>query len=125
MSVPISFGRVSSRSFTGRFDLEAVPRIKCDYWYDKSLCRCVQIAASMVKELRQQSGAGMMDCKQALQETGGDTTAAAELLRKKGLASAGKKAGRVASEGRIGSYIHNGSRWASSRTELYHPSYTC
>lgn len=79
----------------------------------------------MVKELRQQSGAGMMDCKAALQEAGGDTTAAAELLRKKGLASAGKKAGRVASEGRVGSYIHNGSRCASFLTDLYQPAWIC
>ncbi len=57
------------------------------------------ITASLVKELRERTGAGMMDCKKALVETNGDTEAAAELLRKKGQASAAKKAGRIAAEG--------------------------
>jgi elongation factor Ts len=57
------------------------------------------ITASLVKELRERTGAGMMDCKRALVETNGDTEAAAELLRKKGQASAAKKAGRIAAEG--------------------------
>jgi len=57
------------------------------------------ITASLVKELRERTGAGMMDCKKALVETGGDAEAAAELLRKKGQASAAKKAGRIAAEG--------------------------
>ena len=70
----------------------------------------IQISAAVVKQLREASGAGMMDCKKALGETGGDIEAAKEYLRKKGLASADKKAGRVASEGAIGSYIHAGSR---------------
>ena len=65
-----------------------------------------------MKELREKSGAGMMDCKKALAECGGDLDAAADYLRKKGLASAGKKAGRVASEGAVGAYIHAGSRCA-------------
>jgi elongation factor Ts len=60
------------------------------------------ISASMVKELREQTGAGMMDCKAALTETAGDMTAAVDWLRKKGLSKAAKKAGRVAAEGLIG-----------------------
>ena len=57
------------------------------------------ISAQMVKELRERTGAGMMDCKSALEETGGDLDAAAELMRKQGLAKADKKAARVAAEG--------------------------
>src|SRR6202043_2123256 len=60
------------------------------------------ISAQMVKELRERTGAGMMDCKSALAETGGDMEPAVDLLRKKGLAKAAKKAGRVAAEGLIG-----------------------
>ena len=60
------------------------------------------ITAAMVKDLRDQTGAGMMDCKQALNETGGDVEAAIDWLRKKGLSKAAKKAGRVAAEGLIG-----------------------
>ena len=77
------------------------------------LCSAAQVSAKVVKELREKSGAGMMDCKKALGECGGDLDAAADYLRKKGLASAGKKAGRVASEGAIGAYIHAGSRCAA------------
>merc|ERR1711907_107859 len=61
-------------------------------------------------ELRDQSGAGMMDCKKALAECGGDIEKADEYLRKKGIVSAAKKASRVASEGMVSSYIHAGSR---------------
>jgi elongation factor Ts len=61
-----------------------------------------KITAQMVKELRERTGAGMMDCKAALEETGGDMEAGVDLLRKKGLAKAAKKAGRVAAEGLIG-----------------------
>lgn len=61
----------------------------------------MEITASLVKELRERTGAGMMECKKALAETGGDIDAAAESLRKSGLAKADKKAGRVAAEGRI------------------------
>ncbi|MBX6322955.1 MAG: elongation factor Ts [Rhodospirillaceae bacterium] len=61
-----------------------------------------EITAALVKELRELSGAGMMDCKKALAETGGDLQAASDWLRKKGLASAAKKAGRVAAEGLVG-----------------------
>jgi elongation factor Ts len=61
-----------------------------------------KITAQMVKELRERTGAGMMDCKAALEETGGDMEQAVDLLRKKGLAKAAKKAGRIAAEGLIG-----------------------
>lgn len=61
----------------------------------------IQVAAQLVKELRERTGAGMMDCKGALQETGGDMEQAVDLLRKKGLAKAAKKAGRIAAEGLI------------------------
>jgi elongation factor Ts len=67
-----------------------------------------QITAEMVRDLRERTGAGMMDCKKALAESGGDFAKAEEYLRKKGIASAAKKAGRVAAEGLVGSYIHNG-----------------
>jgi len=70
----------------------------------------MSISAEMVRQLRQETGAGMMDCKTALVEAKGDGKAARDLLRKKGLASAAKKAGRVASEGVVASYIHPGSR---------------
>lgn len=68
------------------------------------------ISAKLVKELRDKTGAGMMDCKKALIENEGNMETSIEWLRKKGLASAGKKAGRVASEGLVGSYIHTGGR---------------
>ena len=64
------------------------------------------IDASMVKELREKSGAGIMDCKQALSENDGDMEKAVDFLRKKGLATAAKRAGRATSEGIIQSYIH-------------------
>lgn len=64
------------------------------------------IAASAVKDLREKTGAGMMECKKALTESSGDFEKAIDLLRQKGLATAAKKAGRTASEGMIGSYIH-------------------
>jgi len=64
-----------------------------------------EISASLVKELRERTGAGMMDCKKALQETGGDIEQAIEYLRKKGLSSAAKKAGRIAAEGIIIDYV--------------------
>ncbi|GAB6063241.1 translation elongation factor Ts [Deferrisoma palaeochoriense] len=68
------------------------------------------ITAQAVKELRERTGAGMMDCKKALQETGGDMEKAIEFLRKKGLADAAKKAGRIAAEGLVHAYIHGGGR---------------
>lgn len=70
----------------------------------------MEITASMVKELREKTGAGMMDCKKALAENAGDATKAAEWLRVKGLSSAGKKAGRAAAEGAVLSYIHMGGK---------------
>lgn len=68
------------------------------------------VSASAVKELREKTGAGMLDCKKALEEANGDLDKAAELLREKGLAAAAKKAGRVATEGVVESYIHAGGR---------------
>lgn len=70
----------------------------------------VPIPASLVKELREKTGAGMMDCKKALSETGGNVEEATTLLRKQGLAAAAKRAGREANEGIIASYIHQGER---------------
>ncbi|KAH9616540.1 hypothetical protein KSS87_010169 [Heliosperma pusillum] len=67
----------------------------------------VAVSASLVKQLREETGAGMMDCKKALSETGGDLEKAQEYLRKKGLSSAEKKSSRLAAEGRIGTYIHD------------------
>jgi elongation factor Ts len=69
-----------------------------------------EVSANMVKELREKTGAGMMDCKKALAESGGDFAKAEEYLRKKGLSAAAKKAGRVASEGAVASYIHMGGK---------------
>ena len=69
-----------------------------------------EITSAMVKELREKTGAGMMDCKKALTETSGDIEKATDWLRQKGLASAGKKAGRSATEGAVGSYIHLGGK---------------
>ncbi|MBN2909355.1 translation elongation factor Ts [Polycladomyces sp. WAk] len=68
------------------------------------------ISAAQVKELREKTGAGMMDCKKALQEANGDMEKAVEILREKGLAAAEKKAGRIAAEGIVESYIHAGGR---------------
>ncbi|EJY55618.1 translation elongation factor Ts [Alicyclobacillus hesperidum URH17-3-68] len=69
-----------------------------------------EITAAMVKELREKTGAGMMDCKKALTEADGNMERAMEVLRERGLASAAKKAGRVAAEGLVESYIHGGGR---------------
>jgi elongation factor Ts len=68
------------------------------------------ISAKIVKELREKTGAGMMDCKKALTEANGDMEKAVEWLRQKGIASAAKKEGRVAAEGLVHSYIHTGGR---------------
>jgi elongation factor Ts len=70
----------------------------------------MSISAEMVRQLREETGAGMMDCKSALVEAKGDSQQARELLRKKGLAAAAKKASRTASEGVVGSYIHPGAK---------------
>jgi elongation factor Ts len=68
------------------------------------------ITAEMVRELRERTGAGMMDCKRALDESGGDMDKAVAMLRERGLAAAAKKAGREAREGLVSSYIHTGGR---------------
>lgn len=65
-----------------------------------------EISAALVKELREKTNAGMMDCKKALTEAGGDLAKAEDILRKKGIASAGKKADRAAKDGIVASYIH-------------------
>lgn len=70
----------------------------------------MEITAAMVKDLRDKTNAGMMDCKKALQETGGDMEKAVDLLRQKGLAKAMKRSGREASEGMVHAYIHGGGR---------------
>ncbi|NLM85504.1 MAG: translation elongation factor Ts [Clostridiales bacterium] len=70
----------------------------------------MEITAAMVKELRERTQAGMMDCKKALIETGGNMEKAIEYLREKGLAANAKKAGRIASEGMVDSYIHMGGK---------------
>jgi elongation factor Ts len=72
--------------------------------------RVAEITAAMVKELREKSGAGMMDCKAALAATGGDAEKALDELRKQGLAAAQKKSSRVTKEGAIDSYIHAGGK---------------
>ncbi len=69
-----------------------------------------EISAKLVKELREKTGTGMMDCKEALAASGGDMTKALEFLRKKGLATAQKRAGRATSEGAIAAYIHLGAK---------------
>lgn len=69
-----------------------------------------EITAALVKELRERTGAGMMDCKKALAATEGDMDKAIDFLREKGLAAAAKKAGRIAAEGLVESYIHGGGR---------------
>jgi len=70
----------------------------------------VEVSASMVKDLREKTGAGMMDCKKALAESGGNFEKAVDYLRQKGLATAARRAGKVASEGQIGSYVHAGGK---------------
>ena len=70
----------------------------------------MDITAKMVKELREATGAGMMDCKNALKESDGDMDKAGDYLRKKGIASAAKKEGRATSQGIVGSYIHMGGK---------------
>ncbi|MFH1617242.1 MAG: translation elongation factor Ts [Candidatus Margulisiibacteriota bacterium] len=69
-----------------------------------------EISLDLIKSLREKTGCGMMDCKAALNETSGDTEKAIEILRKKGLASAAKRAGREASQGVVESYIHTGGK---------------
>jgi elongation factor Ts len=69
-----------------------------------------EITSAAVKSLREKTGAGMMECKKALTEADGNEDQAVEILRKRGIATAGKKAGRVAAEGAVGSYIHMGGK---------------
>jgi elongation factor Ts len=69
-----------------------------------------EITPALIKQLRESTGAGLMDCKTALKETDGDLEKATEYLRKKGLAAAAKKAGRIATEGVVTSYIHSNNR---------------
>ena len=70
----------------------------------------MEISAGLVRELREKTGAGMMDCKKALQETSGDFEKAIDYLRKKGISAAAKKAGRATKEGAVSSYIHGEGR---------------
>ena len=70
----------------------------------------MEVNANAVKELREKTGAGMMDCKKALAETGGDVQKAIDHLRQKGLAAAAKKADRVAADGAVGAYVHPGGK---------------
>ncbi len=70
----------------------------------------MEISIELVKDLRQRTGAGIVDCKAALQEAGGSIEAAIDYLRKKGLATAAKKAGRIATDGLVASYIHAGGK---------------
>lgn len=70
----------------------------------------MEITASMIKELREKTGAGIMDCKAALKEANGDAEKAVDILRKKGIAAAAKKVGRATSEGLIHAYIHAGGK---------------
>ena len=70
----------------------------------------MDVSASAVKELRERTGAGMMDCKKALSETGGDLQKAVDYLRQKGFAAAAKKADRVAADGAVGAYVHPGGK---------------
>ena len=70
----------------------------------------MEVSATMVKDLREKTGAGMMDCKKALAESAGNFEKAVDYLRQKGLATAARRAGKVASEGQIGSYVHAGGK---------------
>jgi elongation factor Ts len=70
----------------------------------------MEVSAAAVKDLREKTGAGMMDCKKALAECGGDLNKAIDYLRQKGLAAATKKASRTASDGAIGAYVHPGGK---------------
>src|SRR5262249_26745049 len=83
-------------------------RIFCNTETRGSTLPMAEINAGMIKDLRERTGAGMSDCKKALVEVDGDLDKATEYLRKKGLAAAAKKAGSIATEGAVASYIHNG-----------------
>src|ERR1700744_1666573 len=92
-------------SFVRTADAGARHRSGAPQSTNSGFSQMANITAQMVKELRDQTGAGMMDCKAALGETGGDTEAAVDWLRKKGLSKAAKKSGRVAAEGLIGAVL--------------------
>jgi elongation factor Ts len=70
----------------------------------------MEVTANVVKELREKTGAGFMDCKKALAESGGDLEKAVDYLRQKGIAAAAKKAGRLAADGAVGAYVHPGGK---------------
>lgn len=70
----------------------------------------MEVSANIVKQLREKTGAGFMDCKKALAETGGDVEKAVDYLRKRGVAAAAKKADRVVTDGAVGAYVHPGGR---------------
>lgn len=70
----------------------------------------MKVSTKQVKELREKTGVGIMDCKNAIQDAGGDINKAVEILRKKGIAKAQKREGRIASEGQIQSYVHMGGK---------------
>ncbi|KAK7843740.1 elongation factor ts [Quercus suber] len=88
-------------------EIPSASQVEDDNFFPKESITKAAISPALVKQLREETGAGMMDCKKALSETGGDIVKAQEFLRKKGLASAEKKASRATAEGRIGSYIHD------------------
>ncbi|GAV91186.1 S1 domain-containing protein/UBA domain-containing protein/EF_TS domain-containing protein [Cephalotus follicularis] len=104
VETPVAESKISS---TSQFKEVGTAHEKNGSVNDKD-SRTTAISPALVKQLREETGAGMMDCKKALTETGGDIAKAQEFLRKKGLASAEKKASRATAEGRIGSYIHDG-----------------
>src|SRR5690606_5816390 len=97
----------------GTASLPACPGRRESGIYKAGRNRMAEISAQMVKELREATNAGVLDCKKALTESGGDFDAAVEILRKKGLSTAAKKSGREANEGIIGHYVHAGSKMAS------------
>src|SRR5205085_2041460 len=82
-----------------------------------------EISAAAVKALREKTGAGMMECKKALIEAGGNEERANEILRERGLASAKKKEGRVAAEGVVGSYIHMGGKVGEGRLGKFYEEF--
>ncbi|AKF82941.1 elongation factor Ts [Myxococcus fulvus 124B02] len=77
-------------------------------WWRRQEKNMAEVTAQMVKDLRERTGAGLMDCKKALAESGGDFAKAEEWLRKKGISRAAGKEGRVAAEGLVGTYVHGG-----------------
>ena len=130
--IPVKYD-ATAVSIVVNFRVEVNFKLTIDFWYGQVILQqtypqrfqsihatakhgsqlaasALQVSAKEVSGLRKSSGAGMMDCKRALAACNGDVQAASDYLRKKGLASADKKAGRVASEGAVVSYIHGG-RW--------------